>query len=48
VYCLVPESQVQQPHALEERGFRRVGEYRCLSKELMARVRKPQLVPLSA
>ncbi len=47
VYCLVPEFQEQQL-ALEERGFRRVAEYRCLSKELMARVRKPQLVPLSA
>jgi len=48
VYCLVPESQIEQPPALEERGFRRVEEYHCLSKELLARVREPQLVPLSA
>jgi hypothetical protein len=33
---------------LEERGFRQVAEYCCLSKQLMVRVHEPQLVPLSA
>ncbi len=48
IYCLVPEFQMHQQHTLEERGFRQVAEFRCLSKELMARVCEPQLVPMSA
>jgi hypothetical protein len=47
VYCLVSEFQTHQ-HILEERGFRRVAEFRCLSKDLLARVHEPQLMPLSA
>jgi hypothetical protein len=48
VYCLVPEFQQQLRSVLEERGFRQVAEYSCLSKQLEVRVREPQLVPLSA
>jgi hypothetical protein len=48
VYCLVPEFQQQLRSILEERGFRQVAEYCCLSKQLEVRVREPQLVPLSA
>ena len=48
VYCLVPEFQQQLRHILEERGFRQVAEYCCLSKQLVVRVHEPQLVPLSA
>ncbi|MEE9401157.1 MAG: hypothetical protein V3V32_03975, partial [Dehalococcoidia bacterium] len=48
VYCLVPEFQQQLRSILEERGFRQVAEYCCLSKQLVVRVREPQLVPLSA
>ncbi len=47
VYCLVSEFQTHQ-YILEERGFRRVAEFRCLSKDLLARVREPHLMPLSA
>ena len=48
VYCLVPEFGAQQQRALEERGFRYEAEFRCLIKEMVARVHEPQLVPLSA
>jgi len=48
VYCLAPEFQQQLMLILEERGFRQVAEYCCLSKQLMVRVHEPQLVPLSA
>ncbi len=48
VYCLVPEFQTPLRHVLEERGFRQVAEYFCMSKQLVERVREPQLVPLSA
>jgi hypothetical protein len=48
VYCLVPEFQPQLRNVLEERGFNQVVEYFCLSKQLVERVREPQLVPLSA
>jgi hypothetical protein len=48
VYCLVPEFQPQLRSILEEQDFHQVAEYSCLSKELVARVREPQLVPLSA
>jgi len=48
VYCLVPEFQQQLRRILEDRGFRQVAEYCCLSKQLVVRVREPQLVPLSA
>jgi hypothetical protein len=48
IYCLVPEFQQQLRSILEERGFRQVAEYGCLSKQLEVRVREPQLVPLSA
>lgn len=48
VYCLVPEFQQQLRRILEERGFREAAEYCCLSKQLVVRVREPQLVPLSA
>jgi len=48
VYCLAPEFQQQLMLILEERGFRQVAEYCCLSKQLVVRVHGPQLVPLSA
>jgi hypothetical protein len=48
IYCLVPEFQQQQLRILEERGFYKVAEYCCLSKQLLARVHEPQLVPLRA
>ena len=48
LYCLVPEFQQHHRHVLEERGFRQEAEFSCLSKQLVARVREPQLVPLSA
>lgn len=48
VYCLAPEFQQQLMLILEERGFRQVAEYCCLSKQLVVRVHEPQLVPLSA
>jgi hypothetical protein len=48
VYCLVPEFQPQLRSILEEQDFHQVAEYFCLSKELVARVREPQLVPVSA
>jgi len=48
IYCLVPEFQQQLRSILEERGFRQAAEYCCLSKQLVVRVREPQLVPLSA
>ena len=48
VYCLVPEYQPQLQRVLEERDFHQVEELLCMSKELMERVREPQLVPLSA
>ena len=48
LYCLVPDFQQQQRHVLEERGFSQVAEFSCLSRQLMARVHEPQLVPLSA
>jgi hypothetical protein len=48
VYCLVPEFEMQQQQVLKERGFRQVAEFSCLSKQYVARVREPQLVPLSA
>jgi hypothetical protein len=48
VYCLVPEFQVQLRSIIEERGFRQAAEYACLSKQLLARVHEPRLVPLQA
>ena len=47
-YCLVAEFQSQLRRALEERGFRQVVEYSCLSRQLVVPVREPQLVPLGA
>ncbi|UCG83237.1 MAG: hypothetical protein JSW38_13940 [Dehalococcoidia bacterium] len=48
LYCLVSEFQQHYRHVLEERGFRQEAEFSCLSKQLVVRVREPQLVPLSA
>jgi hypothetical protein len=48
LYCLVPEFQQHHRHVLEERGFHQEAEFSCLSKQLVARVHEPQLVPLSA
>jgi len=48
LYCLVPEFQQHHGHVLEERGFHQEAEFSCLSKQVAARVREPQLVPLSA
>jgi hypothetical protein len=48
VYCLVPEFQVPLRRVIEERGFRQVAQYCCLSKQLAVRVREPRLVPLQA
>ena len=48
VYSLVPEFQQHLRTALEERGFRQVGEYACFSRQLMPRVREPHLVPMQA
>jgi hypothetical protein len=48
VYSLVPEFQQQLRNALEERGFRQVGEYACFSRQLMPWVREPHLVPMQA
>jgi hypothetical protein len=48
VYCIVPEYQPQLQRMLEEAGLNQVAEFLCMSKELMERVREPQLVPLSA
>jgi hypothetical protein len=48
LYYLVAEFQSQLRRALEERGFRQVVEYSCLSRQLVVPVREPQLVPLGA
>jgi len=48
VYCLVAEYQQQLRGILQERGFRQEAEYSCLNKQLVARVREPQFVPLQA
>lgn len=48
IYCLVPEFQPQLQRILKERGFHRVAEYSCLSKQLAVRAREPQLVPIRA
>jgi len=48
VYCVVPEYQQGLMALLEERGFRWEAEYTCLNRQLAARIREPQLVPLQA
>jgi hypothetical protein len=46
VYCLVAEFQQHLRRTLEEKGFRQVAQYSCLSKQLVVPVREPRLVPL--
>lgn len=48
IHCLVAEFQPRLRRLLEERGFRQVGEYSCLSRQMVVPVREPQLVPLGA
>jgi len=48
VYCLASEYQIPLRRAIAELGFRPETDYSCLSKQLVSRVREPQLVPQQA
>lgn len=48
ILTLVPEFQPCLTQALEERGGQRVAEYAVLVKQLTARVRQPQAMPMRA